>query len=74
MNAKQLGFQQTSFVPIVFFVSIVPRPKAAWWGIVVAIAMIAAGCSQGNNQGSRFLSIATGGTGGVYYPYGGGIA
>ena len=57
-----------------FFVSIVPRPKAAWWGIVVAIAMIAAGCSQGNNQGSRFLSIATGGTGGVYYPYGGGLA
>ena len=24
--------------------------------------------------GSRFLSIATGGTGGVYYPYGGGLA
>jgi len=47
--------------------------KAARWVAVVAISMIAAGCSQGRD-GSRFLSIATGGTGGVYYPYGGGIA
>ena len=32
-------------------------------------------CSSGNRTAdSRFLSIATGGTGGVYYPYGGGIA
>jgi uncharacterized protein len=30
------------------------------------------GCSD--SPPSRFLSIATGGTGGVYYPYGGGIA
>jgi uncharacterized protein len=28
----------------------------------------------GDAGGARFLSIATGGTGGVYYPYGGGIA
>ena len=38
---------------------------------VVAIAL--AGCSNGGQQ-TRFVSIATGGTGGVYYPYGGGIA
>jgi TRAP transporter TAXI family solute receptor len=37
----------------------------------------AVSCSIGGGDsagGSRFLSIATGGTGGVYYPYGGGIA
>lgn len=32
------------------------------------------GCGGGGGADSRFLSIATGGTGGVYYPYGGGIA
>jgi uncharacterized protein len=37
----------------------------------------AAGCNPGANGGAagvQRLSIATGGTGGVYYPYGGGIA
>ena len=38
----------------------------------------AVSCSFGGGRdssgGSRFLSIATGGTGGVYYPYGGGLA
>jgi uncharacterized protein len=33
-----------------------------------------AACSSGNQPAPRFLSIATGGTGGVYYPYGGGLA
>ena len=36
-----------------------------------------AACSDaqlGQRAGQRRLSIATGGTGGVYYPYGGGIA
>ena len=37
-----------------------------------AVAAVAAAC--GGAPGSQFLSIATGGTGGVYYPYGGGIA
>ena len=32
----------------------------------------ASACDGG--RGSRFISIATGGTGGVYYPYGGGLA
>jgi TRAP transporter TAXI family solute receptor len=42
---------------------------------VCAALLIVAGCS-GNGAGApvRYLSIATGGTGGVYYPYGGGIA
>ena len=35
--------------------------------------MLACGGTNGKPS-ARFLSIATGGTGGVYYPYGGGIA
>jgi TRAP transporter TAXI family solute receptor len=38
-----------------------------------ALAVGAFGCDRGQPS-ARFLSIATGGTGGVYYPYGGGIA
>src|SRR5688500_15748794 len=42
-----------------------------------AIAVAAAACgspSPGSGGGRQRLSIATGGTGGVFYPYGGGIA
>lgn len=51
--------------------------------VVTAVASVGAACggggtSRGNGDGSassvQRLSIATGGTGGVYYPYGGGIA
>ena len=43
--------------------------------VVVAVAL-AAGCTSqsGTSATKRRLSIATGGTGGVFYPYGGGIA
>jgi TRAP transporter TAXI family solute receptor len=42
---------------------------------IIAAALLVAGCSQLPGQAeTRRLSIATGGTGGVYYPYGGGIA
>ncbi len=48
------------------------------WVCVVVAAMAATGCNPppdgGSAGGVRRLSIATGGTGGVYYPYGGGIA
>jgi TRAP transporter TAXI family solute receptor len=37
-----------------------------------ALALLVA--CKGSSSGVRYLSIATGGTGGVYYPYGGGIA
>ena len=37
---------------------------------VLCLLMLGA-CRGG---GSQFISIATGGTGGVYYPYGGGLA
>ena len=37
------------------------------------LLLLTLACS-GSGSGTRFLSIATGGTGGVYYPYGGGIA
>jgi TRAP transporter TAXI family solute receptor len=39
---------------------------------VVLLAAIA--CGRSDAPRPRFLSIATGGTGGVYYPYGGGLA
>lgn len=46
--------------------------------VLTAVVAVAAACApqQGGDSGStlRRLSIATGGTGGVYYPYGGGIA
>ena len=41
--------------------------------LVLAALVLAAGCGDGSG-GVQRLSIATGGTGGVYYPYGGGIA
>jgi len=41
--------------------------------IVLTALVLAAACNRGPS-GARYLSIATGGTGGVYYPYGGGLA
>lgn len=49
-----------------------PSPGVIALAIVVVCSALAA-CSS-NAGGARYLSIATGGTGGVYYPYGGGIA
>ena len=43
----------------------------------LAAALLVAGCGSGTSEpaaSKRRLSIATGGTGGVFYPYGGGIA
>jgi TRAP transporter TAXI family solute receptor len=42
--------------------------------VALAVTLLAAGCSDRAPSTARFVSIATGGTGGVYYPYGGGIA
>ena len=45
--------------------------------IVVLVALVAVGvcgCSRGTTAARKRLSIATGGTGGVFYPYGGAIA
>jgi TRAP transporter TAXI family solute receptor len=48
------------------------RPSA---GVAICALIAAAACGgRSNAPKARFLSIATGGTGGVYYPYGGGIA
>jgi TRAP transporter TAXI family solute receptor len=41
---------------------------------VVLVALGAAACGGQAGGPVRYLSIATGGTGGVYYPYGGGLA
>ena len=44
-------------------------------GIATAVVLAAlTACGGSDASRSRFLSIATGGTGGVYYPYGGGLA
>lgn len=39
---------------------------------ILAIAILVLGCEGG--AGSTFLSIGTGGTGGIYYPFGGALA
>ena len=45
------------------------------WVVWVGIVALAAGCGSPERGGlTQRLSIATGGTGGVYYPYGGGMA
>lgn len=41
--------------------------------IACGVLIVAAACGAGGSS-VRFLSIATGGTGGVYYPYGGALA
>ena len=41
--------------------------------ILCTFALLAFGCAE-NTQLTQRLSIATGGTGGVYYPYGGAIS
>jgi TRAP transporter TAXI family solute receptor len=50
------------------------RASAVW---LVIAALAACGCTSDSSESrvsKRRLSIATGGTGGVFYPYGGGIA
>jgi TRAP transporter TAXI family solute receptor len=43
--------------------------------LVCSLLLALSACSgDGGRPSARFISIATGGTGGVYYPYGGGIA
>jgi len=41
---------------------------------LAALVLVAHGCGGGSSCQTRFLSIGTGGTGGVYYPYGGALA
>ncbi|MEO8260410.1 MAG: TAXI family TRAP transporter solute-binding subunit [Acidobacteriota bacterium] len=51
------------------------RPAAAFLALaVLTTAACSAPGGSGRREGKRRLSIATGGTGGVYYPYGGAIA
>ena len=47
-----------------------------WFAALCAVLLALPACAPGsaNGGGKRRLSIATGGTGGVFYPYGGGIA
>src|SRR5688572_20159911 len=54
------------------------RGRPGWLLAAAALAVMSAACNPqpdgGAQGGIKRLSIATGGTGGVYYPYGGGIA
>ena len=59
--------------------SITPAPRRRAIGLVATLAVASAvtvvACSpQGVGGLTQRLSVATGGTGGVYYPYGGGVA
>jgi TRAP transporter TAXI family solute receptor len=49
---------------------VIARPSI----ILASLAVAVAACSGPGGADIRYLSIATGGTGGVYYPYGGGLA
>jgi TRAP transporter TAXI family solute receptor len=55
-----------------------PGSAIAGWPALLAVSLAAVACNpsptDGTAGGIKRLSIATGGTGGVYYPYGGGIA
>jgi uncharacterized protein len=42
--------------------------------LIASLVIAGVSCSNDGEPRARFLSIATGGTGGVYYPYGGGLA
>ena len=42
--------------------------------VAVIFALLLAAACKRDSAGAHYLSIATGGTGGVYYPYGGGLA
>jgi TRAP transporter TAXI family solute receptor len=48
-------------------------PTVRWVSAVALAICVVSGCGD-QGEGVRRLSIATGGTGGVFYPYGGGIA
>lgn len=50
-----------------------PGVRRSALACTIALAVGVSGCDSGRPS-ARFISIATGGTGGVYYPYGGGIA
>ena len=44
------------------------------WRLVFGMSLVLGAAACGGHGDVRFLSIATGGTGGVYYPYGGALA
>lgn len=45
-----------------------------WYFVPFALPLFQIACGDSGAPKARYLSIATGGTGGVYYPYGGGVA
>lgn len=51
-----------------------PKRNGLLVGLVLLCCSLTTGACDGTGETPQYLSIATGGTGGVYYPYGGGIA
>src|SRR5687767_12764358 len=47
--------------------------RSCWLAVILTGLSFVSAC-RSDAPKARFLSIATGGTGGVYYPYGGGMA
>jgi TRAP transporter TAXI family solute receptor len=43
-------------------------------GLLAAVVLNSSACSNASGCTTKFISIGTGGTGGVYYPYGGALA
>jgi hypothetical protein len=62
----------TKFTKLFIFMSSYLRVFATSCG-AAALAVASFSCDSGRPS-AKFISIATGGTGGVYYPYGGGLA
>jgi len=50
------------------------RPDKRWMSMMAAVAVSLTACGGGGGGRTTFLSIGTGGTGGVYYPLGGALA
>ena len=68
-DGKEIGLGRFSMVKP-FSISHLPSTIA----LAIAIALASALAACGGSGRGQFISIATGGTGGVYYPYGGGLA
>ncbi|MCG6956483.1 MAG: TAXI family TRAP transporter solute-binding subunit [Gemmatimonadetes bacterium] len=50
------------------------RLDGRWRSLVIALAVSLTACGTGHGRKTTFLSIGTGGTGGIYYPLGGALA
>ncbi len=50
------------------------RARIGVWSILFSLVLLLSGVASAQTKGLKRISVLTGGTGGVYYPYGGGLA